>query len=109
MKTITKAKVALQSPYTAQNVEAAIAHLERVLSSEGAHSLFGQSYWRARVMQADATPGLMHMQRVRLQRLLDLLTNAVSTSPHSSRACESAPAKRPASSLHGFRHSPGQQ
>jgi hypothetical protein len=75
----------VQSPYTAQNVDAAITHLERVLSPDGAHSLFGQSYWRIRVMQVDATPGLMHTQRVRLERLLDLLASASTTSIHENR------------------------
>ncbi|QIE22931.1 hypothetical protein [Caballeronia sp. SBC2] len=46
--------------------------------------MFGQTYWRIRVMQVGATQGLMHAQRVRLQRLLDLLANAASTSLHQS-------------------------
>jgi len=33
----------MTSPYTAHNVDAAIVHLERVLSAEGANSLFGQT------------------------------------------------------------------
>jgi hypothetical protein len=90
MKINTKERAAVQSPYTAQNVDAAIAHLERVLSSEGAHSLFGQTYWRVRVMQVDATQGLMHSQRVRLRRLLDLLANAASTSKHRTNHPEKA-------------------
>ncbi|MDB5781279.1 MAG: hypothetical protein JWQ50_1194 [Caballeronia mineralivorans] len=94
MKTSIKGKVAVQSPYTTQNVDAAIAHLERVLSQEGAHSLFGQSYWQIRVMQVNATPGLAHTQRVRLQRLLDLLANAARTSIHRSSHLEKASAWR---------------
>lgn len=92
MKTNTKGRGTVQSPYTAKNVDAAIAHLERVLSSEGARSLFGQTYWRVRVIQVSATPGLVHTQRVRLQRLLDLLADAASRSPHQNHACESAAA-----------------
>lgn len=84
MKTNTRGIGTVQSPYTAKTVDTAIAHLERILSSEGAHSLFGQTYWRIRVMQVGATQGLMHAQRVRLQRLLDLLANAASTSLHHS-------------------------
>jgi len=95
MKSSTKGRGTVQSPYTPQNVDAAITHLERVLSSEGAHSLFGQTYWRVRVMQVSATPGLMHSQRVRLQRLSDLLASAASTSMHRSNPFESAPAERP--------------
>ena len=45
----------ITSPYTARNVDAAIRHLERVLSAEGANSLFGQTYWRSRVQQVSAT------------------------------------------------------
>jgi hypothetical protein len=93
MTTNPKGTSAVQSPYTAQNVDAAIAHLERVLSSEGAHSLFGQTYWRVRVMQVRATSGLMHTQRARLQRLLDLIADAAGTSPHQSPGTENAPAE----------------
>jgi hypothetical protein len=63
--------VASPSPYTLKNIDAAITHLERVLRSEGADSLFAQTYWRGRVLQAVATPGLMRTQKKRLQRLLD--------------------------------------
>lgn len=63
--------VASPSPYTLNNVDAAITHLERVLSSEDADSLFAQTYWRSRVLQVRATPGLMRTQQERLQRLLD--------------------------------------
>jgi hypothetical protein len=63
--------VASPSPYTLKNVDAAITHLEWVLSSEGADSLFARTYWRGRVLQVVATPGLMRTQQERLQRLLD--------------------------------------
>lgn len=63
--------VATASPYTLKNVDAAITHLERVLGSEGADSLFAQTYWRGRVLQLVATPGLMRTQQERLQRLLE--------------------------------------
>ena len=61
------------SPYTPQNVDVAITHLERVLCTEGADSLFAQAYWRGRVLQAYATRGLMRTQQERLQRLLNRL------------------------------------
>jgi hypothetical protein len=61
------------SPYTPQNVDVAITHLERVLCTEGADSLFAQAYWRGRVLQAYATRGLLRGQRERLQRLLNRL------------------------------------
>jgi hypothetical protein len=75
MKPSTKGVGAARSPYTAQNVDGAIAHLERVLSLEGAHSLFGRTYWHMRVIQISATPGLPHSHRARLQRVLDLLAD----------------------------------
>ena len=59
------------SPYTPQNVDVAITHLERVPCTQGADSLFATS--RGRVLQAYATRGLMRGQRERLQRLLDRL------------------------------------
>jgi hypothetical protein len=64
------------SPYTPQNIDVAISHLERVLCTEGANSLFAQAYWRGRVLQAYATRGLMRAQQDRLQRLLDRLAAA---------------------------------
>lgn len=54
-------------------VDSEINHLERVLSLEIAHKVFSVDYWRSRVMQLTATPGLVTSQRLRLQRLLDLL------------------------------------
>ena len=75
MNVATKAGVWV-SPYTPQNLDPAIMHLERVLRAEGADSLFAQAYWRGRVLQAYATPGLMRSQQERLQRLLDRLASA---------------------------------
>ena len=65
----------ITSPYTPRNVDAAIGHLERVLSAEGANSLFGQTYWRTRVRQVSATHGLQREQRARLERLMKLLSD----------------------------------
>jgi hypothetical protein len=76
MKNGNKRGVAGASPYTLQNVDIAIKHLERVLCTEGADSLFAQAYWRGRVLQAFATRGLMPAQQERLQRLLDRLVSA---------------------------------
>ncbi|MFP3566631.1 hypothetical protein [Paraburkholderia sp. SIMBA_030] len=59
------------SPYTFRDIDPAIAHLERVLRAEGADSLFSRTYWRERVLQAGATPGLLPNQQQRLQRLLE--------------------------------------
>ncbi|MDR5820905.1 MULTISPECIES: hypothetical protein [unclassified Caballeronia] len=67
---------AITSPYTPGNVDAAIRHLERVLSAEGANSLFGQTYWRSRVCQVSATRGLQRDQRARLERLMNRLADA---------------------------------
>lgn len=63
------------SPYSTYNVDAAIVHLERVLSAEVANSLFGQTYWRRRVQQISATHGLHREQRMRLDRLMKLLAD----------------------------------
>jgi hypothetical protein len=76
VKTANKKGAAGASPYTPQNVDVAITHLERVLCSEGADSLFAHAYWRGRVLQAYATRGLMRTQQERLQRLLDRLATA---------------------------------
>jgi hypothetical protein len=75
VKTATNAGAGA-SPYTPQNLDIAIAHLEQVLCAEGADSLFAQAYWRGRVLQAYATRGLMRTQQERLQRLLDRLESA---------------------------------
>jgi hypothetical protein len=61
----------MQSPYTPQTAEDSITHLERILSADGAESLFGRTYWRARVQQVSATHGLTPQQRARLARLLE--------------------------------------
>jgi hypothetical protein len=69
-----------------QNLDTAITHLERVLCAEGADSLFAQTYWRGRVLQAYATPGLLRRQRERLQRLLDRLVSAPADSRRRMQA-----------------------
>ncbi|KAA1006175.1 hypothetical protein FVF58_26660 [Paraburkholderia panacisoli] len=74
------------SPYTPQNLDAAVTHLERVLCAEGADSLFAQTYWRGRVLQAYATNGLLQRQRERLQRLLDRVANAPADSRRRMQA-----------------------
>lgn len=58
-------------PYTVNQLDSAIAHLEQVLNLDGANSLFSKTYWRARVEQAMSTPGVMPSQHARLQRLID--------------------------------------
>src|ERR1700759_4291805 len=78
--------VTITSPYTARSADAAIRHLERVLSAEGANSLFGQTYWRSRVRQVSATRGLLREQRARLERLMDLLAEAGCISAASAEA-----------------------
>ena len=75
MKTAAKGGAGV-SPYTPQNVDIAITHLERVLCAEGADSLFAQAYWRGRILQIYATRGLIEAQQERLQRLLDRLASA---------------------------------
>jgi hypothetical protein len=63
------------SPYTVQNLDAAIAHLACVLCSDSL-AIFGVVYWRARIRQIEATPGLMHTQLCRLQLLQERLPDA---------------------------------
>jgi hypothetical protein len=53
-----------------RHVDTEIDHLQRVLAGEGADSLFGRTYWRARVIELQATPGLVPRQHERLDRLL---------------------------------------
>ncbi|WP_250523303.1 MULTISPECIES: hypothetical protein [unclassified Caballeronia] len=62
--------------YSVGHLDSAIEHLERVLSLEGANSLFSKTYWRGRVVQALSTPGLAPSQHSRLQRLLDRIAQA---------------------------------
>ncbi|SAL06623.1 hypothetical protein AWB78_08157 [Caballeronia calidae] len=59
---------------TPRSLDVEIEHLERVLAGEAADSLFGRTYWRARVVKASTSPGLVPPQRVRLERLLSRLT-----------------------------------
>jgi hypothetical protein len=78
MKTmIRKGPQGMESPYTPLTAGDAISHLERILSSEGADSLFSRTYWRARVQQISATQGLTPQQQARLARLLESLVPAV--------------------------------
>ncbi|SEJ91294.1 chorismate mutase family protein [Paraburkholderia diazotrophica] len=62
------------SPYTINNLDAAIAHLEQVIRFDCTMPVFGQGYWRARVHQACLTPGITPAQLRRLQQLLAMLT-----------------------------------
>ncbi|MFM0632521.1 hypothetical protein PQR41_42660 [Paraburkholderia xenovorans] len=73
IKSIKNGPANRKSPYTRHTAEAAISHLERILSADGADSLFSRTYWRARVEQLTATPGLTPEQRARLTRLLESL------------------------------------
>jgi hypothetical protein len=71
--TIKKGLQDVESPYTPLTAENAISHLERILSSDGADSLFSRTYWRARVQQVSATQGLTPQQQTRLTKLLESL------------------------------------
>jgi hypothetical protein len=83
------------SPYTLQNVDAAIAQIEQVLCAEGADSLFVQAYWRGRALQAYATPGLAPAQQERLQRLLDSVPTSSKLSSARSASLEEHPPQPP--------------
>ncbi|WP_027797010.1 hypothetical protein [Paraburkholderia acidipaludis] len=73
MKTRTMEAAAEKVPYCAQTADAAIAHLERVLTVEGACAIFGQRYWLERVQHLLAAPDLLPPHRVRLMHLLERL------------------------------------
>lgn len=78
MKEATRKRFSdIVSPYTPNTAEEAIVHLERILSAGGACSLFGLTYWRARIDQISATRGLTPEQRRRLVRLLESLASPV--------------------------------
>lgn len=64
------------SSYTIRNLDAAIAHLERVIAVDNSLAIFGASYWRKRIHEAQATPGAMHPQLLRLRALLERLDGA---------------------------------
>ncbi|HKT97960.1 MAG TPA: hypothetical protein VJS30_15725 [Paraburkholderia sp.] len=59
------------SPYTIQNLDAAIAHLEIAMNADKAMAIFGQSYWHGRVLELRSTPGILHAQERRLLCLMD--------------------------------------
>lgn len=59
------------SPYTIQNLDAAIAHLEIAMNADQGMAIFGQSYWHGRVLELRSTPGIMHAQERRLLLLMD--------------------------------------
>lgn len=65
--------------FTPRSLDAEIEHLERVLAGDAVDSLFGRTYWRARVFKAVGTPGLVPAQRTRLERLLTRLTDGADT------------------------------
>jgi hypothetical protein len=47
-----------------RNADAEIAHLEKALTAGGAHSIFAQTYWRRRLHEIHAMPGLGIHQRI---------------------------------------------
>lgn len=61
------------SPYTIQNLDAAIAHLEVAVAAEHRAPVLGAQYWRRRVLQVASTGGIQGGQLRRLQRVLDAL------------------------------------
>ncbi|HKR46611.1 MAG TPA: hypothetical protein VJU59_44295, partial [Paraburkholderia sp.] len=74
------------SPYTVQNLDAAITHLERVLCGDSL-TIFGVAYWRARIRQIEATPALLHTQLCRLRLLQERLPDAPSdATAHTAQA-----------------------
>jgi hypothetical protein len=55
------------------NADAEIAHIEKALEADGGHSIFAQTYWRRRLHEIHATPGLGTHQRIKLEKLLSIL------------------------------------
>jgi hypothetical protein len=74
------------SPYTIRNLDAAITHLERVMANDSALTIFASTYWRSRIRQVEATPGVMPAQLRRLQTLLNRLDHAT----HAANALRQA-------------------
>ena len=56
-----------------RSADAEIAHLEQALAADGTHSIFAQTYWRHRLYELHATPGLKIPQRIKLEKLLSIL------------------------------------
>ena len=56
-----------------RSADAEIAHLEQALATDGMHSMFAQTYWRHRLYELRATPGLKIPQRIKLEKLLSIL------------------------------------
>jgi hypothetical protein len=71
IKTASGARTA--SPYTIQNLDAAIAHLEVAVAAECRAPVLGVQYWRRRVLQVASTGGIQDGQLRRLHRVLDAL------------------------------------
>jgi hypothetical protein len=59
--------------HSPRDADAEIAHLEEALAADGAHSIFAQSFWRRRLYELHATPGLGIPQRIKLEKLLSVL------------------------------------
>ncbi|WP_052409492.1 hypothetical protein [Paraburkholderia oxyphila] len=59
------------SPYTIQNLDDAIAHLEKAIGADKAMAIFGVRYWHQRVHELRSTPGILRDQERRLLCLLD--------------------------------------
>ncbi|CAB3808162.1 hypothetical protein LMG28688_06703 [Paraburkholderia caffeinitolerans] len=62
-----------ESPYTAKNLDGAIAHLEIVVAVDDNIAVFGRRYWRDRVERIASTPQIVPAQARRLRHLLDQL------------------------------------
>lgn len=58
-----------ESPYTVQNLDDAIAHIEAAITADNLVAVFGRRYWLDRVQQIALTPGIMQAQVRRLNHL----------------------------------------
>lgn len=68
-----KAQPKGESPWSAKNLDSAIAHLEVAIAIDDNIAVFGRRYWLDRVQQIALTPGIMPTQVRRLRHLLDQL------------------------------------
>ncbi|MGF6809531.1 hypothetical protein OKW30_004657 [Paraburkholderia sp. Clong3] len=65
-----KPEKSLAGAYTGKTADSAIAHLEYVLSVDGATTVLTPAYWRVRASELAAIPTLTPTQRARVARIL---------------------------------------
>ncbi|TCG03488.1 hypothetical protein BZM27_48070 [Paraburkholderia steynii] len=56
-----------------RNANLEISNLEKAFAADGLRSMFAQTYWRRRLYEIHAMPGLGVPQRIKLERLPSVL------------------------------------